>query len=149
MSPDCLKQHSLGEVYLRMGRLTEAHRQLEGARSSCLAELRTSPGNGSILARLAVVEAKLGLGTECEDHIRLAVAAKPDDADVRFSEAIVKSMRNKPDEAVRALAEAIAHGYSPRRAAQEPHLSLIRKDPRAVELLRRNDSPSTTKGGTS
>ena len=147
LDDNCLKRHALGDVYSRMGRRLEAATQYQEARGLCQRDLRVAPRNAAVLARLAVVEAELGLRLEADDHIAAAVALVPDNADIRFAEAIVNSLTGNADHALQALEKALRHGYSPRRAERDPHLTFILGRPGTAELLRKTLTPSTPHGG--
>jgi serine/threonine-protein kinase len=136
IEPSCLKHYSLGDIYARVGRPVDSRTQYQQATEACNGELRVNPRDASAMFLLAVSETKLGRSRDADGHIRAAVALKPDDADVRFGEAIVRAWSGQTDQALGALGKALAQGYSPQRASQDPSLSAIRNDPRFSEVLR-------------
>jgi len=60
-----------------------------------------------------VYRAKLGEVGLARQHIDAAVALAPDDADVRYSEAVVDALSARPQEAWAALRRSLELGTSP------------------------------------
>jgi tetratricopeptide (TPR) repeat protein len=118
-----LKKYSLGDVYTRMGRTREALDEYRGAAALCEDELRINPRDAEAVARLSLTYLKLGRRREADTRMREAVALAPDNADVRFAQAIHATLVGSKDEAIDALRRAIEHGYSRVRVAQEPLLA--------------------------
>ena len=134
--PTASRRYSLGDVYTRMGRADEARIAYAKAIEVCHEELRVNPRNAWTLSLLALAEARLGRTRDADAHIREAVALAPTNADVRFGEAILRTLTGETDQAFLALGQAIAHGYSRRRAAGNPFLEPLRSRPQFAELLR-------------
>ena len=122
-NPTSALQHlNLGNAYSALGRSAEARSEYEKALELIVIHVPANATDTRALARQAVIEAKLGLGREAELHSRAAVTNDPRIADVRMARAIVLTMAGQPDEAVKALAEAFALGYSRKRALTDPDL---------------------------
>ena len=90
------------------------------------AEVRVNPRDAKAVARLAVVESKLGRQEDAARSIDKAVALEPGNADVRFAQAIVFTRAGRLDEAILAVREALRVGYSRLRAGKEPELRPLR-----------------------
>jgi hypothetical protein len=81
------------------------------------------------------VEAKLDLKEPAALHIAKAVALAPGNADVKYSEAVVRALRNEPQPALEALEAAIKAGFSADRARRDADLEPLRTDPRYAAAL--------------
>jgi tetratricopeptide (TPR) repeat protein len=132
-----IKHHNLGEVLARMGLLAEARTEFRAAIDLSKDQLRVNPRDVQVMATLAVVEAKTGAGAEADRHIGQAISLAPDDGDVRYSEAVVRTLTGHLDGGISALEKALAHGYSASRAASDPNLSALWKDARFRQLVGR------------
>ena len=88
--PSSPLQHlNLGNAYAALGRSAEARSEYERALELSVAQVRANPTDTRALARQAVIEAKLGLGSEADEHSREAVARDPRNSEVRMARAIV------------------------------------------------------------
>jgi tetratricopeptide (TPR) repeat protein/TolB-like protein len=146
LEPNSIKHHGLGDVYAIMGRKADARVEYTKAVDLCHEELRVNPRAAGTLSRLALAEAKLGRARDADAHMRDAVGVAPANSEVRFAEAILRVLTGEPDKALVALEQAIEHGYSRRRAAENPFLAPLRSRPRYSHLLT-VDKPGSTDGG--
>jgi tetratricopeptide (TPR) repeat protein len=134
--PTALKYHNLGDLYALLGRKSEAGEQYRRAVVLANEQLRARPRDTGVLTTLAMVEAKLSRFAEAESHMKQAIALAPENADVRFSEAIVDGLSGRIENGLAALAKALERGYSSARAVDDPDLAPLRAHPRFSELMR-------------
>ena len=134
--PDsALLYHNLGDAYSHLGKDAEARTAYRRALELSQAELRVNPRDSRALARLAMVESKLGRGQDATQHIAKAVALEPGNADVRYAEAVVDTRAGRLDDAAAVLREAFRRGYSRRRAGHDPALAPLRQHPEYQKLF--------------
>ncbi|MFO7692393.1 MAG: tetratricopeptide repeat protein, partial [Vicinamibacterales bacterium] len=131
-----VKHGNLGDTYHRLGLAKEAAEEYRTASGLAREQLRVDDRNAVVLARLAVFEAKLGQSVQALQDVRRAVALLPDDNAVLYKRAVVHALLRQRGEAVEWLRKAIAKGYSPAQARDDPDLGSIRKLPEVEALLR-------------
>jgi len=136
LAPTAPKFHNLGDLYASLGRRNEADEQYRRAAALANEQLLSRPRDIGVLTTLAMVEAKLSRFGAADGHIKQAIAVAPENADVRVSEAIVRSLSGRIEEALAALAKALDRGYSSARARDDPDLAPLRADPRFAQLMR-------------
>jgi tetratricopeptide (TPR) repeat protein len=134
--PTAPKYHNLGDLYASLGRKAEADAQYRRAAVLANEQLRSRPRDTGVLTTLAMVEAKLSRFTEADGHMKQAIALAPENADVRFSEAIVDGLSGRIEDGLEALRKALDRGYSSARAVDDPDLAALRAHPRFSDLIR-------------
>jgi eukaryotic-like serine/threonine-protein kinase len=126
---------NLADAYTRLGRAADALASYRRALELSQAQVRVNPTDTRAVARLAVIESKLGQEKDAERHIREAVQREPRNMDVHFYRAVVAVRANRLDEALDALDEAIRCGYSRKRASSDPDLAPLRSLTRYRNLV--------------
>jgi eukaryotic-like serine/threonine-protein kinase len=129
-----LKRHNLASIYARMGREADARREYERTLELCHDELRVKPNDGVMLSTLALTELKLRRVSAAETHLERALRSSPNNADVRYAEAVIMASLGRRDRAVAALGRAVAAGYSVARASRDPDLAAVVSDPRFARI---------------
>jgi tetratricopeptide (TPR) repeat protein len=124
-----LKHHNLGDAYARLGQPEDARTEYELAAQLAREEIRVSPNDFRPMARLALIEAKLGHFASADKNLAAAVKLEARNADVLFSKAVVLALEKRLDASVSALEQAISQGYSAKRAASDPDLAVLRAHP--------------------
>ncbi len=134
-----LSHRNLGDTLQHLGERQKARESYARALELTRSRLKVNPKDARTLARLAVLEAKLGSRQDAERHISEAVALGPADIDVLYREAVVFALAGRQPEALRTLAEALRRGYSPSEAQKDEDLSSVRQLPefRALTETRR------------
>ena len=138
-----MHHHSIGVVLESLGRESESRAAYERSAELCRLDLAVRPDNAPTLALLAITEAVLGRAAEAERHIARAVALAADDADVRYSESVVRARAGQREQAIEALRAAISAGYPPERARRDPHLASLKSHPAYAAAL----TPPKSHGG--
>ena len=102
-----------------------------GARRSGSTSRRSpiNPNDATILARLALREAKLGDRAAAESHITRALTFGANDAEVLYHSAVVRALAGDTERALDSLEQALKNGYSANVAAADRDLDAIRNTP--------------------
>lgn len=130
----------LGDTYVRLGRIAEAQAEYRRALQLNQAQVRVTPTDMRALARLAVIESKLGKARDAADHIQQAVARAPTTADVLFYKAVIDVRAGRIDDAISSLSRAVQAGYSRKRAGSDPDLATLRSHAEFSTLIAGNIS---------
>jgi serine/threonine-protein kinase len=132
-------------AYLIWGNLGDAYRWAGGREISAKAayamavelarrQLAVNPKDATLLALIAVWEAKMGELAEAQAGIRLALKSAPADPANLFNAALVLEISGKRSESLKMLGEALRSGYSTSFVEREPELTSLRKDPHYQEV---------------
>ena len=92
--------------------------------------LERNPHDATLNSRMGLYAAKLGDMTTAAELSRQAVAAKPDNPDIRFRAAVAYELTGQRDAALAELGKAQQLGYSRELIGTEPDLLALRSDPR-------------------
>lgn len=84
---------------------------------------------------LSVVEAKLGRTAEALRLAAEAVKLAPEDSQALYSKAVVHALTGQTEEAMVALREAIANGYSLTEVREDEDLAALWELPAFKELV--------------
>jgi Flp pilus assembly protein TadD len=99
------------------------------------AEVSVSPSDARALARLAVYQAKAQDDAAALRTIRRAEALAPGDEQVQQRAAVVHALAGRSDQALEAIARAIAGGVPPRLIATEEDFEKLRPLPRFAQMV--------------
>ena len=138
-----LTHGNIGDVLVRLGRTDEARREYAIARDLGRKLLQVNDKDASMLARVAMFEAKLGMRKEALDHGNAALALAPRDPDVNFKMAVVRVKLQQLEEALQPLTRALEYGYSASLARSDYDLAPLRSRPEFQKLL----APATQSAG--
>ena len=98
-------------------------------------QLSLNPANLQLRANYAVYLVKLGRREEAFAEITRAMKQEPKDDGVQFFAARVYATAGLPNQALQALKNAVALGYSAGEIAQEPDLAPLRAEPGFQKLV--------------
>ena len=87
------------------------------------------------MAWLAVYQAKLSDCVSAARSSGSALSVSPAVADVLYSRAVVNALCGRPDEALAALRQALAKGYSAEFAKNDDDLATLRQRPGYEQLV--------------
>jgi serine/threonine-protein kinase len=126
---------NLGDAYLHLNRTADAMKAYRQAVTLAEAEVSVSPSDARALGRLAVYQAKAGDDAAARKTIRRAETLAPNDEQVHQRAAVVHALAGRTNEALDAIARAIAGGVAPRLIAQEEDFEKLRPLPRFAQLV--------------
>ncbi len=122
-----LLHHNLGDAYERAGQAAKAKEAWNTAIKLGNEDLRLNRSDAYTLGVVAICEVKLGHSDMAVEHAAKAVALAPADNEVRYLQASVLALANRPDDALAALDKAIAGGYGIAQAARDYNFESIRQ----------------------
>lgn len=130
-----LYHRNLGDVYLRLDRRADAMRAYAVAVSLTEEALAVNPNDAVSRSQLAVYEAKLGRARAARGHIEQAIALNPTSPDIRYRRAVVFALNGDSNDALDALVDAVARGYSVALARSDDDLGRLRGLPRFRSIV--------------
>jgi eukaryotic-like serine/threonine-protein kinase len=98
-------------------------------------ELQVNPRNASAMGDLACYYAKKGDGAQAMEWLRRARSIDPNNVYLLYQAAIVYTLANHPEEALKNLREAFQKGYSTEEARREPEFRSLQSRPEFANLL--------------
>ncbi|HMG35688.1 MAG TPA: protein kinase [Blastocatellia bacterium] len=127
LNPRDDSHHSnLGDVLRRLGQSEAARSEFEIAGNLLKDHLLVNSEDAEALARLAVVEAKLGSAGEANAVISKALGLEQYNTTIMYQRALVGALCNEPDSAMEWLEKALSCGYSRSEAERDPDLESLR-----------------------
>jgi len=130
-----ITHRNLGDAYVRLNRTADAMKAYRQAVTLAEAEVSVSPSDARALGRLAVYQAKAGDDAAARKTIRRAQDLAPNDEQVQQRAAVVHALAGRANDALDAIARAIAGGVAPRLIAQEEDFVKLRPLPRFAQLV--------------
>jgi tetratricopeptide (TPR) repeat protein len=128
-------QGNLGDAYRWSGHSDQAAAAYGKAISLAFQELRVNPRSASIMGDLGLLYAKKGDAANALQYTNQARAISPDDVGLMYSEALVKTMSDKPEEAFKPLRLALEKGYPAQEAWNDPELQKLQALPQFSQLV--------------
>jgi eukaryotic-like serine/threonine-protein kinase len=126
---------NVGDAYARLNRPEDARQAWREAVGLDEQALAINPNDATILARLALREAKLGERAAAESHITRALTFGANDAEVLYHSAVVRALAGDTERALDSLEQALKNGYGANVAAADRDLDAIRNTPRFRALV--------------
>ncbi len=126
---------NLGDAYRWSGHSDQATAAYGKAISLAFQELRVNPRSASIMGDLGLLYAKKGDAANALQYTQQARAISPGDVQLMYSEAQVKTMIGKPEEALRSLRLALEKGYAAQEAWSDPELQKLQALPQFSQLM--------------
>jgi tetratricopeptide (TPR) repeat protein len=126
---------NLADAYRWSGQKEKASVTYDRAISLAYKALEVNPRDAAAMQHLALYYAKKGDLAQATKFIRNARLANPDDVYGVYAEAVVQGLGGHPDEAVKALREAFARGYSAKQAKDDPELNSLQGNPEFQKLM--------------
>jgi serine/threonine-protein kinase len=133
---------SLGDTYRQLGRTAEARAAYARAVQRFDADLRVDADDAGTIATRATCLARLGQSEQASREIERAVKLQPGNQDVQYQRALVALILRRPAQAVAALEEAVAAGYSVPLLRVDRDLAALAADPRFQTLVGKVEAPA-------
>jgi tetratricopeptide (TPR) repeat protein len=122
-------QGNLGDAYRWSGHSDQAAAAYGKAISLAFQELQVNPRSATIMGDLGLLYAKKGDAENALQYTNQARAISPDDVYLIYSEAMVKTMIGKPEDALKSLRLALEKGYPAQEAWNDPELQKLQALP--------------------
>jgi eukaryotic-like serine/threonine-protein kinase len=126
---------NLGDSYRWSGHSDQAAAAYSKAISLAFQELQVNPRSALIMSDLGLLYAKKGDASNALQYTNQARAISPDDVQLMYSEAQVKTMIGKPEEGLKSLRMALEKGYSAQEAWNDPELQKLQALPQFLQLV--------------
>lgn len=88
------------------------------------------PADVTMRSRMGLYAARIGDKSTAAENTKRAIAAAPENGDVRFRAAMVYELGGDRANALAELSNATKYGYPAHLIAAEPDLVALRRDPR-------------------
>ena len=124
-----LTHRNLGDAYTKLGRTADARREYERAIELTEQMLTVNPGDAANMSRLAVYEGKLGRAAAARRHIDSATALNPGNPEILYRAAVVDALLGDRVNGMKALVNALDHGYSATLALADDDLAALKNLP--------------------
>jgi tetratricopeptide (TPR) repeat protein/TolB-like protein/predicted Ser/Thr protein kinase len=126
---------NLGDSYRWSGHSGEAATVYGKAIALAFQELQINPRSATIMGDLGLLYAKKGDAANALQYTQQARSINSDDVQLMYSEAQVKTMIGKPEEALKSLRRALEKGYSAQEAGNDPELQKLQALPQFSQLV--------------
>jgi tetratricopeptide (TPR) repeat protein/predicted Ser/Thr protein kinase len=126
---------NLGDSYRWSGHSDQAAATYSKAISLAFQQLQVNPRSASIMGDLGLLYAKKGDAANAQQYINQARAISPDDVQLMYSEAVVKALVGKSEDAIKPLKLALEKGYPAQEAWSDPELQKLQTLPQYSQLV--------------
>jgi serine/threonine protein kinase/tetratricopeptide (TPR) repeat protein len=126
---------NLGDSYRWSGHSDRAGVAYGKAISLAFQELQVNPRSASIMGDLGLLYAKKGDATNALQYTNQARSINSNDLQLMYSEAQVKTLIGKPEEALKSLRLALEKGYSAQEAWNDPELQKLQALPQFSQMV--------------
>jgi serine/threonine protein kinase/Flp pilus assembly protein TadD len=127
---------NLGDAYRWSGHSEQAATAYSKAISLAFQELQVNPRSAATMGDLGLLYAKRGDAANALQYTNQARAISPDDVQLMYSEAQVKTLIGKPEEALKSLRLALEKGYAAQEAWNDPELQNLQALPQFSQLVK-------------
>jgi len=126
---------NLGDAYRWNGQKEKARATYDRAIAVAYRGLQVNPRDAITMCHLAGYYAKKGDRQRSVEWLDRARAINPNSVEVIYEAAIVHTLADQPDEALKDLREAFQKGSSPEQATSEPEFKSLQRRPEFVSLI--------------
>ena len=126
---------NLGDAYRWSGHSDQAAAAYDKAISLAFQQLQVNPRSAGVMGDLALYYAKKGDAHNATQYIAQARSIDPDDVYLMYSDAQVKALVGKPEDAIKALKIALEKGYPAQEAWNDPELQKLQALPQFSQLV--------------
>ncbi len=125
---------NLADAYRWSGRTQEAMATYDKAIALAYKELQVNPRAATTMQHLAQYYAKKGDSADALEFIKRSQSIDPADSSALYTQAVVYSLADRQDEALKVLSAALQKGYSFQEVKNDPELTKLRSRPEFSEL---------------
>jgi eukaryotic-like serine/threonine-protein kinase len=126
---------NLGDAYRWSGHSDKAAAAYDKAISLAFRQLQVNPRSSGAMGDLALYYAKKGDAHNAQQYIQQARTITPDEVYLIYSDAVVKALAGKPEDALRTLRLALEKGYPAQEAWNDPELQKLQALPQFSQLV--------------
>ncbi|MGA7081295.1 MAG: tetratricopeptide repeat protein [Terriglobales bacterium] len=126
---------NLGDSYRWSGHSDQAAAAYSKAIALAFQELQVNPRSASIMGDLGILYAKKGDAANALQYTNQGRTIKPDDLQLIYSEAQVKTLIGRPEEALEPLKLALEKGWPAQEAWNDPELQKLQALPQFSQLV--------------
>ena len=126
---------NLGDSYRWSGHSDQAAAAYGKAIALAFQELQVNPRSATLMGDLGLLYAKKGDAANALQYTQQARAINSDDLQLIYSEAQVKTLIGKPEEALKPLRLALEKGYGAQEAWNDPELQKLQALPQFSQLV--------------
>ena len=126
---------NLGDSYRWSGHSDQASAAYGKAISLAFQQLQVNPRSATIMGDLGLLYAKKGDGPNALQYTNQARAISPDEVQLMYSEALVRTLVGKPEDAIKPLRLALEKGYPAQEAWNDPELQKLQALPQFSQLV--------------
>ncbi len=126
---------NLGDSYRWSGHSDQASSAYAKAISLAFQQLQVNPRSATIMGDLGLLYAKKGDPTNALQYTSQARAINPDDVQLMYSEAQVKTLIGNSEEGLKALRQALEKGYPAQEAFNDPELQKLQALPQFMQMV--------------
>jgi serine/threonine protein kinase/predicted TPR repeat methyltransferase len=130
---------NLGDALQRVGKKAEAHATDQRAVREARAAVKSGPPTAAEHGNLGLYCARGGDALCAIEEATRADQLQPRDTDILFTNAIIRAILGRQDEALDWLERAVNLGLAKSEIANEPALDPLRRNPRYRKILRLED----------
>jgi Flp pilus assembly protein TadD len=134
-SNDHLARSNLGDALWIAGRKDEAQVEFEKAESMAESALSINPNDPFTMMDLAWIRAMLDRPGDARVLMDKARNLAPDDPYTYYYDALISLRAGDETAALSSLVTAVEKGYSRQMLRAEPHLAVLRNDPRFLAIV--------------
>ena len=127
---------NLADAYRWSGHSDQAGATYGKAIALAFQQLQVNPRSALIMGDLGLLYAKKGEAENALQYTNQARAINPDDVQLMYSEAQVKTLIGKPEEAMKSLRLALEKGYAAQEAWNDPELQKLQALPQFSQLVK-------------
>jgi tetratricopeptide (TPR) repeat protein len=135
---------NLGDAYRWSGHSDKAVVAYDKAIARAFQELQVNPRSAGTMGDVAVYYAKKGDARNALQYIKQARSINSQDLQLLYSEAMVKALVGKPEEALKSLRLALQKGWPAQEAWNDPELQKLQALPQFAQLVK-EFTPKTAK----
>jgi eukaryotic-like serine/threonine-protein kinase len=137
LAPDNETYHgNLGDAYRWSGHSDKAVAAYDEAIKRAFQELQVNPRSAGTMGDVAVYYAKKGDAHNALQYIQQARSINPEDLQLMYSEAMVKALVGRPEDALKSLRLALQKGWPAQEAWNDPELQKLQALPQFSQLVK-------------